>query len=616
MVTRILTASLLAGSALALAAQSTPSFELSRDTSEEQTKQALLTQVITGDFNNDGKPDYIVAGGSSPQDLVLREGNGDGAFQAPRILGTAAYPYIVDMAVADLNNDGKLDLVVVSNDYSENAIDANGTTAPGVFQVFLGNGDGTFQTPVSYSTPYTPFSLAVADFNGDGRKDIAIGDYNGQAEIWNNSGSGALVLAKSISILNGNTAVQVRAGQFDGDGISHLAAAVGSNGVAIAWNDGKENFTKQWVDTNAGGTVLFINVGQIAQDGRDDILASYECIQPGTHEPPPCLSAIDVIYGEGGQKTVVKTAVTVPDGDFNGQLTGLPWAADVNGDGFADIVTGVLTTDKPNGLQVWLAKPDGSFSQTPISFNASTQSVDWNGTTLSIAPADFNRDGMMDFVGALPSDEQTEIYLNAGPRAACGSSEIPYTVTECFPVNDPYSPSPVTVEARASSPESPISAMQVYIDGAEDYSTSSASFDRQFSLNDGAHRIVTKAWTESGVSFRTNRTITVYSGTPGSVCPTAESAAAICLPAGVTSASPVHILANGWTPNVPTSAQLYIDGDLVVDEKPCNIPGNSCEGTSYVDTSQSLSSGTHTLTFKLWDNAGKVYTAQKTVTVN
>ena len=604
---------LLAAATVAGTAQTSLSFELSRDTNQAQTSQALLTQVATGDFNNDGKPDYIVAGGAEPQDIVLRIGNGNGTFQAPSVIGTAEYPYIVDMAAADVNNDGKLDLIVASNAESDNCI-CNSSTAAGVFQVFLGNGDGTFQAPLTYTTTYTPFSVAVGDFSGNGLQDIAVGDYNGQAEIWNNSGGGAFTLTKTITFALG-TPAEVRAGQFDGDGIEHLAAAAGSNGVAIAWNDGHENFTVQWVDTNAGGTTLFMNVGQVAQDGRDDIIASYQCPYPATHAPPPCVSAIDVIYGQGDEKTVTKTVVTIPDQDDDGQLTGLPWAVDVNGDGLADLVTGNLTDDVPNGIEAWLANPDGTFSQTPISYNATTQTVGWNGITQSIAPADFNRDGMMDFVGVLPADEQTEVFLNAGPRSACATSQVNPSVTVCAPVNNTYLNSPVRVEA-SSFDTTQVTAIQEYVDGKLEYSADGTSFNTTFAENPGQHLFVTKAWDASGRDLVSDRTITVYGGTPGPVCPVAEGAAAICLPSNATSGSPVQILANGWTPNVPTAAQLYIDGTLVVNEQPCNIEGNSCEGTSSINTSQSLSSGSHDLVFKLWDNQGNVYTAQKTVTVN
>lgn len=125
-----------------------------------------------------------------------------------------------------------------------------------------------------------------------------------------------------------------------------------------------------------------------------------------------------------------------------------------------------------------------------------------------------------------------------------------------------------------------------------------------------------KGWDASGRSFRSDRTVTVYNGTPYPACPTAFETASICLPGGTTSSSPVHILANGWAPWIPTAAQLYIDGDLIVNNDNCNNVNGCTGGISYVDTTQTLSSGSHTLVFKLWDADGDLYTAQKTVTVN
>ncbi len=76
--------------------------------------------------------------------------------------------------------------------------------------------------------------------------------------------------------------------------------------------------------------------------------------------------------------------------------------------------------------------------------------------------------------------------------------------------------------------------------------------------------------------------------------------------------------------NTNNVLNAVVTGDFNNDEKPdyivadgaCNTEGNSCEGTSYVNTTQSLKSGSHDLVFKLWDDQGNVYTAQKTVTVD
>jgi hypothetical protein len=113
------------------------------------------------------------------------------------------------------------------------------------------------------------------------------------------------------------------------------------------------------------------------------------------------------------------------------------------------------------------------------------------------------------------------------------------------------------------------------------------------------------------------RALTVYSGSPGPVCSAKTDSASICLPSDATSDSPVLILANGDTgTSIPTAAQLYIDGALVVNND-ATCSGDSCYGAfSYVQTTQDLTSGSHHLIFKAWDVAGNVYEAQRTVTVN
>jgi hypothetical protein len=596
MLHRILIAALLAGTTLTIAAQSTPSFELSRDVNSTVTDGFSYNSVVTGDFNNDGKPDFIVAGGAADTDLSLYLGNGDGTFQAPRSIGTISNADIIDMAVADLNNDGNLDLVV-----AETSADSR----TGNFEVFYGAGNGTFAAPVNYVTQNGPVGIGVGDLNGDGYADIAVGDFDGLVEIWNNAAGKSFTLAKSVPIIQNLAGVKARIGQFNGDGINHIAAM--ENGlIYILWNDGKEDFTVDQVDKNS---VVDFNVADVNQDGLPDIVATWECPMIQENNGYETCTAVDVVYSQGDEKTLAKTVIT----GYNLPAIWSPLAVDVNGDGVADIAAVPYESDnvdEPSSLYVWLGKPDGTFAQTPVTWTPTTHGA---GT---IAAADFNRDGMIDFVESLPFDQETEAYINGGVRGSCATSEVSPTVTVCQPVNNTYLPSPVTVQANAYDTNT-VTALQQYIDGNLDYNEDVTSFTKSFSLAAGSHLLVTKAWDDTGASFRSNRTITVYNGTPGPTCPVAQNAASICLPGGATSGSPVQILGNGWTQNVPTAAQLYIDGDLVVSNQACNPAGDDCDGgTSYVDTSQSLSSGSHDLVFKLWDNKGNVYTAQQTVTVN
>jgi hypothetical protein len=270
-------------------------------------------------------------------------------------------------------------------------------------------------------------------------------------------------------------------------------------------------------------------------------------------------------------------------------------------------------TTVPAGAFVWLGNADGSFQQTPQQFITS------NDVQLgAVAWADFNRDGMMDFAEALPGPGgNTQYYINATARPDCGTYTISPTATVCQPVDNTYSVSPVRVHAN-SYDTTPVTAMQEYIDNSLEYSEPVTSFDETFPEAVGSHFFVTKAWDSSGRSFVADRTVTVYSGAPGPVCSAATDSASICLPSDDTTSSPVLILANGDTGiSIATAAQLYIDGKLTVDnESTCNSDDECYGADSYVQTTQDLSSGSHDLVFKIWDTAGNVYEAQKTVTVN
>src|SRR5262249_52040712 len=119
-----------------------------------------LRFVVVADFNGDGKLDLAVAdSGGNNVNILL--GNGDGTFGAPLTIPVGTSP--VAMVVGDFNCDGKLD-IAVANDGSNTVT------------LLLGHGDGTF-TEASGS-PYPagrePFALAAADFNGDGKLDLAV----------------------------------------------------------------------------------------------------------------------------------------------------------------------------------------------------------------------------------------------------------------------------------------------------------------------------------------------------------------------------------------------------------------------------------------------------------
>ena len=130
--------------------------------------------LVSADFNRDGFADLALVNTcanstcSSGGTVSVLLGNGDGTFQPP-IVSPSGGIYAYSLAVADFNLDGRPDLAVTS-EYA-----SSGNSNGGTVSVLLGNGDGTFQPPVNYSSDGTnPFSLVAANFNTYGSTDLAV----------------------------------------------------------------------------------------------------------------------------------------------------------------------------------------------------------------------------------------------------------------------------------------------------------------------------------------------------------------------------------------------------------------------------------------------------------
>src|SRR5439155_11609832 len=117
--------------------------------------------------------------------------NGDGTFRAAVNYGSGIEP--VSVAMGDFNGDGKLDLAVANYPSWDNS--KLGFTN-GIVSVLLGKGDGSFRAAVNYSAGITPFSIAVSDFNGDGKPDLAVANFiSGDVSVLLGKGDGTFQAA-------------------------------------------------------------------------------------------------------------------------------------------------------------------------------------------------------------------------------------------------------------------------------------------------------------------------------------------------------------------------------------------------------------------------------------
>jgi hypothetical protein len=348
-----------------------------------------LSVAAIGDFNRDGHPDVVVVNsfqswGSSAGMLGILLGNGDGTFQSPVTYSSGGYIGAA-VAIADLRGDGKLD-VVVTNRCQSNCSEGSG---PGGVSVLLGNGDGTFQPAVSYSSGgYNAGSLAIADLNKDGKPDLIISQCfddnctNPEVSILLGNGDGTFQLPVNYS-MNGGSAI---IGDVNDDGIPDIV--VDGYPAQVLLGNGNGTF-QQPVNTPVSG--WSIALGDVNVDGKMDLVTtSYTGVSvslgngDGTFQTPvnyafpkywePDSVAIGDVNGDGKPDLVVtfdcSNLTCVPgyglvvvmsgngDGTFNSVFTattGGHYATsvevrDVNGDGKPDIVLvnacGLIEGDK------------------------------------------------------------------------------------------------------------------------------------------------------------------------------------------------------------------------------------------------------------------------------
>jgi hypothetical protein len=190
-------------------------------------------RIAAGDFSGNGNLDLVTANeywgaGQTPNTVSVLMGNGDGTFRPAVNYAAGSLPDAV--AVRDFNHDGHLDLAVA--DYGGNTV-----------SVLMGNGDGTFKNPVGYAVGVEPNDVAVADFNGDGNLDLAVLNRNGgggptdppvhpgTVTVLLGNANGTFGNAMTYGVdWNPSTLV---AADFNGDGRPDLA--VSSRGVAPAF---------------------------------------------------------------------------------------------------------------------------------------------------------------------------------------------------------------------------------------------------------------------------------------------------------------------------------------------------------------------------------------------
>ena len=359
---------------------------------------------LVADFNGDGLPDVLMS--DDEFSLVYLQGYGDGTFRAALNYyspsGSTNYSYGIGIATADFNGDGLPDFVM-----GQSSDSSLGVT------VFLSNPDGTLQSGVNYGSGGRLYYVAVADFNGDGKVDIAATDSQNQVvQIFLGNGDGTFTAGSSFPTdsNSGSYPQGIVTGDFNHDGKVDLAVVNGNNqNVGILLGDGSGGFGAP--TTYALSSYAYeISAADLNGDGYLDLqVAMY-----GTSNV-----AIFLANSDNTGTFQTETDVAFP-------VSGLETVtvADLNGDGKADMAVPESDGSNP-GIAIALGNGDGTF-QAPVVYASTLQNVTyWDPRPSYVRIVDFDGDGKLDLVYTNANYATVGIMLGNGDGTFSNPVEFP-----------------------------------------------------------------------------------------------------------------------------------------------------------------------------------------------
>jgi hypothetical protein len=333
--------------------------------------------IVTGDLNGDGAPDLVTANAQDDSISVLVN-TGAQTFAAHADYSVGNNTETSDVALGDLNGDGKLD-VVASN------------ASPGSISVFLNKGTGAMATAVSYPSGATIGSdthgVAIGDLNGDHAPDVvAVNNGENDGTLFFNDGHGAFPTKATLT--TGHEPNDVVIADFDGDGTLDIAVTDGSDAnVAVLLNQGKGTFAAP-ATYPTGKDPSAIAAGDLNADGRPDLVVVDSAD-----------STVSVLINTGAG-FAPRTLYGIPS------LPGPVALADFDGDGRLDVVA-ASQNDASGVVSVFLNTGGGALGprhdySTPFG-------------TSAVAAQDFDGDGKMDVAATInPNGHGTSAYMMYG----------------------------------------------------------------------------------------------------------------------------------------------------------------------------------------------------------
>ncbi|CAF4827986.1 unnamed protein product [Rotaria sp. Silwood1] len=336
--------------------------------------------IAIGDFNKDEWMDIAVANRNT-QNVGIFLGYGNGTFSLQTTYTTGSGSMLMSIVVSDINNDTVLDIAI--SDFG---------SGKGNIAVLYGLGDGRFLLPQIYSTGVDtePSSIAICDFDNDGRLDFVISNSKkNNIGIMLRDSSQPLGQQTTFPTGSDSSPYSVVVSDFNDDGRLDIAVANSqANNIGILLGYGNGSFSTQEIySTGLYSGPKFIAVGDINRDKHIDIVAANSNT-----------SNICVLLGNGnGTFTILQNYSTGQGSEPSAIAIG-----DLNKDNKTDIV---VTNSGISNILVFFGSDNGTFSE-PRAY-----SFDYGSRPTSVAIEDFDNDSLLDIVVANYGSGYVEVLL-------------------------------------------------------------------------------------------------------------------------------------------------------------------------------------------------------------
>jgi hypothetical protein len=345
------------------------------------------SSVVIADLNKDAKPDLAIANEAS-DDLTILLGDGKGGFAPAKNSTFPAGHAPNDIAVADLNEDGKPDLAIANHDTK-------------YLTILLGDGQGGFApaagSPVNVQSNPHPHGISAADFNGDHHMDLVVESWmDNKVLVVFGDGTGKFATPGRMFDVGQMPYVKVRASDVNNDGHADIITTNfrGKN-VSVLLGDGKGGFTQ------AAGSPFqvqkhpfYADIADLNGDGKQDIaVAGYS--GQGTD---PSDDGVTVLLGDGQGGFRAMSGSPFPT---TGRSSGSLALGDINGDHLQDIA---IANGSTHNVTILLGDSRGTFK--------TGATIEVGREPYRIAVGDLNGDGKADIVTANNGDNNITIALS------------------------------------------------------------------------------------------------------------------------------------------------------------------------------------------------------------